>query len=245
MPKQFNENFSNEKFFTTKDELVKSLEINWQYLLKNELQNENFTKIIQNLNTAKTPIFPPKKLIFNALNLTPFENIKAVILGQDPYHKPNQAMGLSFSVPNGVKIPPSLANIFKELQNDLGIDTSAFSGDLTPWAKNGVLLLNSSLSVSQNAPNSHANFGWQNFSDAIISTISKRKNNVVFMLWGNFAKTKSSLIDSSKHLILQSAHPSPLARGAFFGCKHFSKCNEYLQKNGIQPVKWDLNALDI
>lgn len=234
----FNENALNSNF--TAEYFFKNLPPSWQNVLKNEFKSQYFTQIMHKLNTNNTKIYPPKELIFNAFNLTSFDSIKVVILGQDPYHKPNQAMGLSFSVPKGVKIPPSLANIFKELKNDLGIDTSAFSGDLTPWAKRGVLLLNASLSVSQNAPNSHANFGWHRFSDTIIKTISERKNHIVFMLWGNFARAKSSLIDGSKHLILESAHPSPLARGAFFGSKHFSKCNEYLQKNGICPVQWDL-----
>ena len=163
-----------------------------------------------------------------------------MILGQDPYHGAHQAMGLSFSVPRGVRIPPSLVNIYKEIKSDLGISEPE-SGDLSYRAKQGVLLLNASLSVGANRANSHSGFGWQAFTDAVIKILSARRQSLVFMLWGNFAKAKSALIDAQKHLILTAAHPSPLAGGAFFGCRHFSRCNEYLRAHGLGEIDWDLN----
>ena len=218
------------------------IENGWKEVLKDEFTSPYFGKIKENLLTEKANfiVYPPGQLIFNAFNLTPFSNVKAVILGQDPYHGEGQAMGLSFSVPKGVRVPPSLANIYKEIYDDLGI-REPNSGDLSKWAKEGVLLLNATLSVRAGQPNSHANFGWQIFSDAVIKILSQKKQNLVFMLWGNYAKSKAPLIDSSKHLVLCSAHPSPLARGAFFGCRHFSKCNAYLQNHGKMPIDWDLN----
>ncbi len=220
------------------------IEDSWKEILKDEFLSPYFENIKQNLLDAlKTSVvYPKNSLIFNAFNLTPFEKLKVVILGQDPYHGVNQAMGLSFSVPNNVQIPPSLRNIYQEIYNDLGI-VEPNCGDLSPWAKQGVLLLNSTLSVEAGKPNSHSGFGWQKFSDAVIKKISQNKENVVFMLWGNFAKTKISLIDTNNHLVLTAAHPSPLARGAFFGCKHFSKCNNYLISKGIKPINWDLNSI--
>ena len=189
---------------------------------------------------AAGEVYPPNALIFNAFNLTPFNAVKVVILGQDPYHGAGQAMGLSFSVPRGVKIPPSLQNIYKEIYDDLGV-TQPNSGDLSYWAKQGVLLLNATLSVSAGQANSHSGFGWQEFTDAAIGRLSERARNVVFMLWGNPAKAKASLIDASRHLVLTAAHPSPLARGAFFGCRHFSRANLYLVEHGKAPIDWDLN----
>ena len=244
-----NQNFTNQNESKTNQALIKislenaRIEQGWKQALAKDFQAAYFAKIKAELLKAKAvyTVYPPSSLIFNAFNLTPFDKLKVVILGQDPYHGPNQAMGLSFSVPKGVKIPPSLLNIFKELQSDLGIDISTFSGDLTPWAKQGVLLLNASLSVNAAQPNSHSTFGWHMFSDAVIKTISEQKEHVVFMLWGNYARSKAILIDGTKHLILQAAHPSPLARGAYFGSKHFSKCNDYLSAHGIAPVQWDLN----
>ncbi|MBP5779333.1 MAG: uracil-DNA glycosylase, partial [Campylobacter sp.] len=174
---------------------------------------------------------------FNAVNITPFDEVKVVILGQDPYHGLNQAMGLSFSVPKGVKIPPSLINIFKELQMEFGYEIPK-NGDLTDWAKQGVLLLNSSLSVAANKPNSHSKFGWQIFTDSVIKILSQKRQNLVFMLWGNYAKAKANLIDENRHLILKAAHPSPLAGGAFFGCNHFKKCNEYLKSHNKNEIDW-------
>ena len=218
------------------------IESGWKEALREEFLSEYFAKIKENLLAAKAReiVYPPGNLIFNAFNLTPFERVRAVILGQDPYHGAHQAMGLSFSVPHGVRIPPSLVNIYKEIKSDLGISEPA-SGDLSYWAKQGVLLLNASLSVGANRANSHSGFGWQIFTDAVIKILSARRQSLVFMLWGNFAKAKSALIDAQKHLILTAAHPSPLAGGAFFGCKHFSRCNEYLRAHGLGEIDWDLN----
>ena len=218
------------------------IESGWKEALREEFLSEYFAKIKENLLAAKAReiVYPPGNLIFNAFNLTPFERVRAVILGQDPYHGAHQAMGLSFSVPRGVRIPPSLVNIYKEIKSDLGISEPE-SGDLSYWAKQGVLLLNASLSVGANRANSHSGFGWQIFTDAVIKILSARRQSLVFMLWGNFAKAKSALIDAQRHLILTAAHPSPLARGAFFGCKHFSRCNEYLRAHGLGEIDWDLN----
>lgn len=214
----------------------------WQGILEAEFKKPYFGEILKKLDMLEksgVEIFPPRNSIFNALNLTPFESVKVVILGQDPYHKKNLANGLSFSVPKSEKIPPSLKNIFKELNADLGVKIPE-NGDLSLWAKRGVLLLNAVLSVSSGVANSHKNFGWENFTNAVISAISAKKENVVFMLWGNYAQGKISLINPNRHLILTAAHPSPLARGAFFGSKHFSKCNEYLKFHGKTPIIWDL-----
>ena len=218
------------------------IENGWKEALREEFLSEYFAKIKENLLAAKAReiVYPPGNLIFNAFNLTPFERVRALILGQDPYHGAHQAMGLSFSVPRGVRIPPSLVNIYKEIKSDLGISEPA-SGDLSYWAKQGVLLLNASLSVGANRANSHSGFGWQIFTDAVIKILSARRQNLVFMLWGNFAKAKSALIDAQRHLILTAAHPSPLAGGAFFGCRHFSRCNEYLRAHGLGEIDWDLN----
>ena len=218
------------------------IENGWKEALREEFLSEYFAKIKENLLAAKAReiVYPPGNLSFNAFNLTPFERVRAVILGQDPYHGAHQAMGLSFSVPHGVRIPPSLVNIYKEIKSDLGISEPA-SGDLSYWAKQGVLLLNASLSVGANRANSHSGFGWQIFTDAVIKILSARRQSLVFMLWGNFAKAKSALIDAQKHLILTAAHPSPLAGGAFFGCRHFSRCNEYLRAHGLGEIDWDLN----
>ncbi|MDA3048547.1 uracil-DNA glycosylase [Campylobacter sp. JMF_08 NE1] len=211
----------------------------WRNLLRAEFQSENFKNLERNLAqiSQTTQIYPPLNLIFNALNLTPLSNLKVVIIGQDPYHGAGEAMGLAFSVPEGVKIPPSLKNIFKEIIADVG-SCALNNGDLTPWARQGVLLLNSTLSVSAGAPNSHAKLGWGEFTDAIIAKISENCENLVFMLWGNFAIKKANLIDANRHLILTAPHPSPLARGGFFGCRHFSKCNEYLALKGKNTILW-------
>ena len=183
--------------------------------------------------------YPKGSLIFSALNNCKFEKIKLVILGQDPYHNPNQANGLAFSVPENITHPPSLVNIFKELQQDLNTVYPS-NGDLMTWVKQGVLLLNSTLTVKKNSPGSHQNKGWEDFTDEIINIISLRKKNVVFLLWGNYAKKKSKLIDQNKHLILSSGHPSPLSanRGYWFGNKHFSKANQYLKENNIVEIEW-------
>jgi len=182
-------------------------------------------------------VFPPGKQIFAAFDHTPFENIKVVIIGQDPYHGPGQANGLCFSVSPGIAKPPSFTNIFKELEVDLGIPIPK-SGNLEPWADQGVLLLNATLTVRANQAGSHQKKGWEQFTDSVIKTISEQRKGVIFLLWGRFAHTKEELIDKNKHFILKAAHPSPLARGAFFGCKHFSKTNELLQQQGLKPIDW-------
>lgn len=216
----------------------------WKEFLQAEFEKPYFAAIKVHYTRALQAgavIYPSAKLTFNAFNLTPLNALKIVLLGQDPYHQPNQAMGLSFSVPAGVPLPPSLRNIFKELNADLGIAPSV-SGDLSKWARQGVLLLNSVLSVEANKPASHANFGWQTFTDAVISRLNAEKDGLVFLLWGNFARAKKALIDTQRHFVLEAAHPSPLARTGFLGCKHFSKSNEILKKLGKSPIEWDLRA---
>jgi len=219
------------------------IEASWKEVLKDEFSKPYFLQITtvlkQEKATGKT-IYPPGPLIFNAFNTTPFDKAKVVLLGQDPYHGPGQAHGLSFSVPNGVAQPPSLINIFKELRDDIGISIPAH-GNLTHWAEQGVLLLNASLTVRANEPMSHSKIGWAEFTDSVIRKISEQKNNVVFLLWGKFAQEKQLLIDDKKHLLLKAAHPSPFSveRG-FFGCKHFSKANAYLSKNDIAPINWQI-----
>lgn len=185
-------------------------------------------------------VYPDMYDLYNCFRFTPFDSVKAVILGQDPYHNVGQAHGLCFSVQDGVQFPPSLQNIFKELKADIGCDIPK-SGNLTKWAKEGVLLLNTSLSVREHQANSHSKCGWAWFTDSVIELISKQKENVVFILWGGNARSKKPLIDGNKHCVLECAHPSPLsAYNGFFGCKHFSKTNEYLQSKGISPIDWDL-----
>ena len=219
--------------------LISYLDPEWQELLKDELNSQNFANIVKFLNSQTAVIYPPKDLIFNAFNLCKIENLKVIIVAQDPYHKPQEAMGLAFSVPQGVRIPPSLKNIFKELIDDINSNILVNrSSDLSDWARQGVLLLNSALTVEKNRPVSHAKIGWQGFINGVIKIINLRFNHCVFMLWGNHAKALSPLIDPNSHLILQAAHPSPLARGAFFGSRHFSKCNEYLLAHSKTPIKW-------
>lgn len=218
------------------------IEESWKRVLGQEFEKEYFSKLAQYLHNEKAEgktIFPPGSCIFKAFELCPLDRIKVVILGQDPYHGPGQAMGLSFSVPQGVTAPPSLKNIFKEIESDLGIRMSG-SPDLAPWARQGVLLLNAVLTVRSGEPTSHSAIGWQTFTDAVISTISEKCEGVVFLLWGNYAKSKAPLIDRTRHHVLEAAHPSPLARGAFFGCRHFSKTNEILKAEGKSPIDWQL-----
>lgn len=188
---------------------------------------------------ATTTCYPPGRLIFNAFNLCPFDSVKVVIIGQDPYHEAGQAMGLSFSVPDGVAMPPSLQNIFKEIQGDLGIGVPQ-SGNLTRWAEQGVLLLNATLTVRAHQAGSHQRHGWERFTDAAISRLSEGRDHLVFILWGGYARSKASLIDRSRHLVLESVHPSPLSanRGGWFGNHHFSRCNEYLAGHGMGPINW-------
>ena len=214
----------------------------WKHLLAGEFDKEYFINLVKFLHSEKSAgktIYPPGGLIFNAFALTPPSKVKVVILGQDPYHGPNQAHGLSFSVPDGVPAPPSLKNIYKEIEDDLGIKLNR-NGNLEGWARQGVFLLNAVLTVRASEPASHSKIGWTQFTDAVIKAISDNCKGVVFMLWGNFARSKKELIDSTKHYILEAAHPSPLARGAFFGCRHFSKCNGILESMGKKPIDWSL-----
>ncbi len=218
------------------------IEKSWGEALSAEWDKEYFRELARKLHEEKDRgivIYPPGSKIFRAFDLCPLDAVKVVILGQDPYHGAGQAMGLSFSVPEGIAAPPSLKNIFKEIESDLGIRMSG-SPDLEPWARQGVLLLNSVLTVRAGVAASHAGLGWQNFTDAVIKLISERCEGVVFMLWGNYARSKAGLIDSGRHLVLQAAHPSPLARGAFFGCRHFSQANAYLVRTGRSPINWML-----
>jgi uracil-DNA glycosylase len=214
---------------------------NWVKLLEKEFTNDYFIKLLKFYQNEKKlfKIFPPENKIFAALNLTAFDEIKAVIIGQDPYHGIGQANGLCFSVSDGIKKPPSLINIFKELKSDLDCPIPE-TGNLEPWAKQGVLLLNTSLTVREGEPGSHAKKGWEQFTDKIISIISNKKEGVIFLLWGNHAQEKEKLIDATKHLVLKASHPSPLARGAFFGCKHFSKTNSQLIQLGKNPINWQI-----
>lgn len=211
----------------------------WNRLLLLQFSAPYFQSLIQFLVTERKQytVYPPKGAVFSAFNHTPPEKVKVVIIGQDPYHGAGQANGLCFSVSTGIAKPPSLVNIFKELQSDLGIPVPQ-TGNLEPWADQGVLLLNATLTVRAGQAGSHQKKGWETFTDAIIKTISDEKKGIVFLLWGNFAHTKEELIDKNKHFILKAAHPSPLARGAFFGCKHFSKTNELLVKQGLEPIDW-------
>jgi uracil-DNA glycosylase len=218
------------------------IDASWKKVLKDEFDKPYFENIAHHIKVEKAQgkiIYPPGSLIFNAFNTTRFDNVKVVILGQDPYHGPHQAHGLCFSVQNGVPPPPSLINIFKELQEDVGVKIPP-RGDLTKWAQQGVFLLNASLTVRAGDPMSHSKIGWVEFTNTVIKKISEFKEHVVFLLWGKFAQEKKVLIDERKHLILKAAHPSPLSVTGFLGCRHFSKTNEYLVKNGIDPIDWSL-----
>ncbi len=221
---------------------IKSLSPEWNDLLKAEFEKPYYKDLTTQVNNAykSHTIYPAANLVFHALQLCPFSDIKVVIIGQDPYHGPGQAHGLSFSVPDGIRVPPSLQNIFKELKTDIPGFELPTSGNLEAWAKQGVLLLNAVLTVQAGLAGSHKNFGWQHFTDALIKLISDKKEHVVFLLWGAYAIAKSELIDKHKHLVLTAAHPSPLARGAFFGSKHFSKTNDYLMKHHLQSINWKL-----
>jgi len=216
------------------------IETTWKSKLKDEFEKEYFNKLsefVKDEYKLKT-IYPPGSLIFNAFNLCPFDRVKAVIIGQDPYHGPEQAHGLCFSVREGVGFPPSLINIFKEIKLDLGLKNPP-SGNLERWAAQGVLLLNATLTVRAHQAGSHQKKGWEQFSDSVISIINNEKQNIVFFLWGAYAQKKGESIERSKHLVLESVHPSPLsASRGFFGNKHFSRCNEYLIENGIEPIHW-------
>ena len=218
------------------------IEQSWKEALAGEFAKPYFESLVNFLREEKAAgkkIFPPGSQIFRAFDLTPMKDVKVVILGQDPYHGLGQAHGLSFSVPHGVPAPPSLKNIFKEIESDLGVKMSGCP-NLEKWASQGVLLLNAVLTVRSGEAASHSKIGWEQFTDAVIKYISDNCEGVVFMLWGNFARTKRELIDHSRHHVLEAAHPSPLARGAFFGCRHFSKANSALSASGRTPIDWQL-----
>ena len=218
------------------------IEQSWKNALAGEFEKPYFAALVRFLHGEKAAgkvIYPPGGEIFRAFELTPVDKVKVVILGQDPYHGPGQAMGLSFSVRDNIPAPPSLKNIFKEIEDDLGIRMSG-SPNLEKWARQGVLLLNSVLTVQAGLPTSHSRIGWQEFTDAVISYLSAHRSGLVFLLWGRYAPEKSALIDTSRHHVLMAAHPSPLARGAFFGCRHFSKTNQILVSEGLKPIDWQL-----
>lgn len=228
-------------FATKTKQMDVKIESSWKAHLSAEFAKEYFVKLADFVRReyASGPCYPPGAEIFNAFNLCPFSEVKVVIIGQDPYHEPGQAHGLSFSVADGVTMPPSLINIFKEIADDLGIPMPA-SGNLTRWAEQGVLLLNATLTVRAHQAGSHQRKGWEPFTDAAIRALSSEREHLVFMLWGGYARSKAPLIDGSKHLVLQSVHPSPLSanRGGWFGNHHFSIANTYLKQHGITPVKW-------
>lgn len=220
------------------------IEESWKNELKQEFTKAYFQQIVAFLKTERIQgktIYPPGPLIFNAFAQTPFNAVKVVILGQDPYHGAGQAHGLCFSVQDGIQPPPSLVNIYKEIESDMGVGMPPNYGNLTKWAQQGVLLLNAFLTVRANEAASHSKIGWENFTNAVIRKISDDKKGVVFLLWGKFAQEKQSLIDETKHFVLKAAHPSPLsAYNGFFGCKHFSKTNELLLQQGLEPIDWKL-----
>ena len=215
----------------------------WKQILGNEFNSHYFAalKLFLVEEKKKYIVYPPGSLIFSAFNHTPFDQVKVVIIGQDPYHGHGQANGLCFSVSNGIAQPPSLLNIFKEIKADLGLPLPT-SGNLEPWAGQGVLLLNATLTVRANQAGAHQKQGWENFTDAVIKELSKRKSGLVFLLWGKFAQAKEILIDGTKHHILRAAHPSPFsAYNGFFGCRHFSKTNELLKQQGLKEIDWRIN----
>ena len=220
-----------------------AIEKSWKEILSPEFEKPYFEQLVKYLHGEKEAgkkIYPPGSKIFRAFELTPFDKVKVVILGQDPYHNPGQAEGLSFSVPAGVTPPPSLMNIYKEIETDLCVKIDDKNGSLEGWAKQGVFLLNAILTVRASEPTSHSKIGWEKFTDAVIKAISDNREGVIFMLWGNFARNKRDLIDKEKHFILEAAHPSPLARGAFFGCRHFSKANKILEERGESGIDWTI-----
>lgn len=216
------------------------IEESWKKRLNEEFSKPYFLKLAEFVKTEYRlhEVYPPGRQIFAAFDSCPFDRVKVVILGQDPYHGPRQANGLCFSVNDGVKMPPSLVNIFKEIQNDLGKPMPR-TGNLERWARQGVLLLNATLTVRASSPGSHQHKGWEEFTDAVIKKISDEKSNIVFMLWGAYAQKKGQVIDRSRHLVLQAAHPSPYsANNGFFGCRHFSLANEYLRSKGLEEIDW-------
>jgi uracil-DNA glycosylase len=220
------------------------IETSWKQALRTEFTKPYFQQIVAFLKTErlqKKTIYPPGPLIFNAFTQTPYDKVKVVLLGQDPYHGQGQAHGLCFSVPDDLPPPPSLINIYKEIESDTGSGMPARYGNLTKWAQQGVLLLNAFLTVRANEPASHSKIGWEEFTNSVISKLSNEKNGIVFLLWGKFAQEKQSLIDETKHFVLKAAHPSPFsADKGFFGCKHFSKTNQLLIQQGKEPIDWKL-----
>ncbi|MDR3247033.1 MAG: uracil-DNA glycosylase [Prevotellaceae bacterium] len=219
------------------------IEPSWKSVLINEFEKPYFSDLVHFVKTEKRDgkkIYPPGELIFNAFDKTPFDKVKVVILGQDPYHGEGQAHGLSFSVPKGIKQPPSLVNIFKEIKDDLGIDPPQH-GNLEQWAEQGVFLLNAILTVRNGEAASHSKAGWGYFTDTVIRKISEHKSGIIFLLWGNFARQKKSLIDTNKHFVLEAVHPSPLSATNFFGCKHFSKTNNILKQQGLEEINWKIS----
>jgi uracil-DNA glycosylase len=217
------------------------IEPSWKKALNSEFEKDYFSKLAEFVRSEylSSTVYPPAKFIFRAFDLTPFEAVKVVILGQDPYHGDGQANGLCFAVNQGVRLPPSVQNIFKEIASDLGRPTSFPSGDLEGWAKQGVLLLNATLTVKAHSAGSHQNIGWEQFSDAVIKSLSQHKDHLVFILWGNYAKQKGAVIDRTKHLVIESPHPSPFsAYTGFFGSRPFSKCNDYLSLFGEDGINW-------
>ncbi len=218
------------------------LEKSWKAILSEELDAPYMSTILSCLSNDRSEgkiIYPANDRIFNAFNACPLDKVKVIIIGQDPYHGPNQAMGLSFSVPRGERVPPSLKNVYKELVTDVDFQVPDH-GELTLWTQQGVFLLNAVLTVQHKSPGSHKKLGWQKFTDAVIVKLSEQKEHLVFLLWGNYAKGKKALIDTSKHIVLEAPHPSPLARGGFFGCRHFSKTNTYLVDHGKKAIDWQL-----
>lgn len=214
------------------------LDPSWLLHIKDASFNQYFSNIQRSLHSEKNECFPSLGLVFNALNHCPLENLKVVIIGQDPYHNPKQAMGLAFSVPKGIRVPPSLKNIYEELKNDIDGFSVPNHGDLTNWARQGVLLLNDVLTVVKNQPTSHANIGWKLFTTKVLKIINQNTSGVVFMLWGAHAKQKSEFIDRKRHLVLEAGHPSPFSAKRFFGCQHFSIANKYLRDNSKSTIDW-------
>ena len=218
-----------------------NIEPSWKKVLAEEFDKDYFVKLTEFVKAEylSGTVYPPPKFIFRAFELTPFDKVKVVILGQDPYHGAGQANGLCFAVNKGVRLPPSVQNIYKEIESDLWEPTHYPNGDLEEWAGQGVLLLNATLTVEASSPGSHQNKGWEEFTDAVIKTLSEQKEHLVFILWGAYAQKKGAVIDASKHLVIKSAHPSPFsAYSGFFGSKPFSKCNEYLFEHGELPIDW-------
>ena len=217
------------------------IEEGWKKVLQKEFDKKYFEDLVEFVKSEyqKSTVYPPARFIFNAFNLTPFDKVKVVVLGQDPYHGLNQANGLAFSVNDNVVIPPSLVNIYKEIESDLGVKTKNKNGNLENWAKQGVLMLNATLTVKSGQAGSHQNKGWEKFTDAVVKILSEQKENLVFILWGSYAQKKGSVIDEEKHLIIKSVHPSPLSvYGGFFGSKPFSQTNSYLIFSGKDPIEW-------